>query len=98
MQSRLELKLNLHTFIPENVIFPNLQVVRMTSSDLETWRQSRLASASSLRQLAQYVDNVGQFSSILLHFREAVFTQAGEIFCTFIMNRKKSFQDENMET
>ena len=70
----------------------------MTSIDLETWRQSRLASASSLRQLAKYVDNVGQFSSILLDFREAVFTQAGEIFCTIIINRKKSFQDENMET
>ena len=52
----------------------------MTSkSDLETWRQTRLASASSLRQLAHYVDNVTKFSSILLDFRAAVFSQGALI-------------------
>lgn len=52
----------------------------MTSkNDLETWRQARLASASSLRQLAHYVDNVTKFSSILLDFRAAVFSQGALI-------------------
>lgn len=44
-------------------------------SDLESWRQTRLASASSLRHLAHYVENVTKFSSILLDFRAAVFSQ-----------------------
>ena len=48
-------------------------------SDLETWRQTRLASASSLRHLAHYVDNVTKFSSILLDFRAAVFSQGALI-------------------
>ena len=50
-----------------------------SKSDLETWRQTRLASASSLRQLAHYVDNVTKFSSILLDFRAAVFSQGALI-------------------
>ena len=43
--------------------------------ELEIWRQTRLASASSLRKLAHYVDNVTKFSSILIDFRAALFSQ-----------------------
>ena len=51
----------------------------VTCDDLETWRQTRLATVSSLRQLAKYVDNVSQFSSILVTFREAVFSQGATL-------------------
>ena len=51
----------------------------VTCDELETWRQTRLATVSSLRQLAKYVDNVSQFSSILVTFREAVFSQGATL-------------------
>ena len=51
----------------------------VTCDDLEIWRQTRLATVSSLRQLAKYVDNVSQFSSILVTFREAVFSQGATL-------------------
>lgn len=47
--------------------------------DLDIWRERRLNTVSSLRQLARYLDNVGHFSNILVSFRETVFSRATQL-------------------
>ena len=51
----------------------------MVVVDLDSWRQTRLHTVTSLRQLVRYLDNVGHFSNILVNFRERVFSQATQL-------------------